>query len=328
MRASFVIVNYNRKVELLFTISQTKELIKNNPDYEFVIIDNASVDGSAAAVKAAYPDVVLIENPVNTGAPAWNLGFEQAKGDYFIILDDDSHIDFGLQEALDYMDQHADIGILALNVVSGPYTSEGWKLRDGEQIVGFIGCGAIFRKSTYKKVGGYADWMFLYVNEWDLGLRVVDAGCKVRYFAGCQVTHRASAVNRTSKRLRVFVTRHELSIVYKYMAEGRNRYLWRVALNNLKGVRQLHFKETWYNILGMIEFLKNRRSLTYTPISADTQRLFLGQFEATRPVFAFLKRDFSKVGKLFRKRSENLDTSANNPKVIAKNENFVCDPEL
>jgi len=326
MRASFVIVNYNRKAELLFTISQTKALIDNNPDYEFVIVDNASVDGSAAAVKAVHPDVVLIENPVNTGAPAWNLGFKQAKGDYFIILDDDSHIDFGLQEALDYMDKHADIGVLALNVVSGPYTSEGWKLVDGQNIVGFIGCGAILRKATYEKVGGYADWMFLYVNEWDLGLRVVDAGYQVRYFAGCQVTHRTSALHRSSKRLRIFVTRHELSIVYKYMAQDRSKYLWRVALNNLKGIRQLHFKDTWYNILGMVDFLKNRRSLTYTPVKAYTQSLFLEQFEATRPVFDFLKRDFSKLGKSFKKPSQTPPLTE--PKTKVKDENLVCDPEL
>ncbi len=301
MRASFVIVNYNRKVELLVTISRTRALIKNNPDFELVIVDNASTDGSANAVKTHYPDVVLIENQVNTGAPAWNLGFQKAKGDYFIILDDDSHIDFGLDEALAYLDIHPKIGVLALNVVSGPYTSEGWKWHDGQEIVGFIGCGAILRKETYEKIGGYAEWMFLYVNEWDLGLRVVDAGYQVRYFADCEVTHRTSAINRSSKRLRMYVTKHELAVVYKYMAKNRLKYVWRVALNNLKGVRQLHIKDTWYNILGMVEFLKMRKSLPYTPVSPYSQQLFLELFESTRPVFAFLKRDFSNVTSLFKK---------------------------
>lgn len=328
MRASFVIVNYNRKAELLITISKTKVLIKNSPDFELVIVDNASTDGSAEAVKVHYPDVVLIENPVNTGAPAWNLGFKQAKGDYFIILDDDSHIDFGLEAALEHLDRHPNIGILALNVVSGPYTSEGWKWKDGQEIVGFIGCGAIFRKAAYDKVGGYADWMFLYVNEWDLGLRVVDAGFQVRYFAGCEVTHRVSALHRSSKRLRVFVTRHELSIVYKYLAKDRSKYLWRVALNNLKGIRQLHFKDTWYNIIGIKEFYMHRKTLRYTPVSPYTQQLFLELFEATRPVFAFLKRDFSNLTRLFKKPAQSSRTNLNKPKPVVENENLVCDPEL
>jgi GT2 family glycosyltransferase len=309
MRASFVIVNYNRKVELLLTISRTKTIINNSLEYEIVVVDNASTDGSAAAVRAQFPNVVLIENLVNTGAPAWNLGFEKAQGDYFIILDDDSHVEHGLEQALRHMDQHPEIGILALNVTSGPYTSEGWKWHDGQQTVGFIGCGAIYRKKTYLKVGGYADWMFLYVNEWDLGLRVIDAGYEVRYFADCRVTHRASAINRSSKRLRVFVTQHEMAIVYKYFGGDRNKYVWRIVLNNLKGIRQFHFKDTWYNILGMIQFLKLRKTLRHTPVSDYSQQLFLQVFESTRPVFQFLKRDFSNLTGVFRKVSSPLKTN-------------------
>jgi GT2 family glycosyltransferase len=309
MRASFVIVNYNRKVELLLTISRTRQMLNNSPDYEIVVVDNASIDGSAAAVRAQFPDVVLIENPVNTGAPAWNLGFEKAKGDYFIILDDDSHIEHGLEQALNHLDQHPEIGILALNVTSGPYTSEGWKWHDGQQTVGFIGCGAIYRKETYNKVGGYADWMFLYVNEWDLGLRVIDAGYEVRYFANCRVTHRASALHRSSKRLRVFVTQHEMAIVYKHFGANRSKYIWRIVLNNLKGIRQFHFKDTWYNVLGMIQFLKLRKTLQNTPVSDYSQQLFLQVFENTRPVFEFLKRDFSNLTGIFRRLSAPLKTN-------------------
>jgi GT2 family glycosyltransferase len=328
MRASFVIVNYNRKAELLDTISRTSALIKQNPDYELVIVDNASTDGSAEAVKANFPEVVLIENKVNTGAPAWNLGFAKAKGEYFIILDDDSHIDFGLEEALTYLDGHANIGVLALNVITGPYTSEGWNWKDGQDIVGFIGCGAIFRKEVYEKIGGYADWMFLYVNEWDLGLRVLDAGYQVRYFAGCEVTHRTSAINRTSKRLRVYVTKHELAVVYKYMAEDRMKYVWRVVLNNLKGIRQLHLRETWYNILGMIEFLKMKNSLPYTPVSPYTQQLFLDLFESTRPVFGFLKRDFSNLTGGLSKFNEPAKSNTNHTKSSIPNETIIRHSEL
>ena len=207
MKASFVLVNYNRKEELLITIAKTKEIIKNSIfNYEIVIVDNASTDSSAQAVKANHPDVVLIENKINTGAPAWNSGFAKAKGDYFIIIDDDSHVVSGLDEALNYMDAKADIGVLALNVTTGPYISKDWGWKNGQDIVGFIGCGAIYRKSVYDKIGGYADWIFLYANEWDLGIRCIDAGYRVEYFAKCKVDHRTSKVHRTTKRLRVLCT--------------------------------------------------------------------------------------------------------------------------
>lgn len=290
MKASFVIVNYNRREELLFTVGKTKELIKEDDnDYEIIVVDNASIDGSADAIKKHFPDVILIENPVNTGAPAWNLGFEKAKGDYFIILDDDSHIEFGLEEALAYMNTNQDVGVLALNVVSGPYTSEMWGWKDGDETVGFIGCGAIFRRETYEKIGGYADWMFLYVNDWELGLRCLNAGYHVRYFANSCVNHRASKINRTSKRLRVFVTKHELAIAYKYFSVKRWQFIFRIMINNLKILKYGQFKYGWYNIIGMFKFFQMRKSLKYTPVSAQAQQVFVENFDITsKSAFGFI----------------------------------------
>lgn len=291
MRASFVIVNYNRKDELLFTIAKTKELIRGNfTDFEIIVVDNASTDGSANAVRSNFPEIDLIVNPQNTGAPAWNLGFAKARGEYFIILDDDSHIVSGLEEGLVHMDNNPTIGVLALNVVSGPYTKENFKWKDGDETIGFIGCGAILRKKTYDKVGGYADWMFLYVNDWEYGLRCLDAGYTVKFFENSVVEHRASAINRSSKRLRVFVAKHELGIVYKFFSRNRTRYLVTVAVNHLKSIRKGEFNLAWFNFLGLIEFLKMRKTLTYTPVSVEAQEKFAKIFLATQPVFGFLKR--------------------------------------
>jgi GT2 family glycosyltransferase len=294
MKASFVIVNYNRKDELLLTISKTKELIKNNrEDYEIIIVDNGSTDGSAEAVANSYADVILIAKKNNIGAPAWNEGFAKAKGKYFIILDDDSHIEQGLEEAIEYIDQRPNIGILALNILTGPYTSAGWKMQENKNIVGFIGCGAIFRKETYDKIGGYADWIFLYANEWELGMRCINNGYTVQYFSGCTVTHRTSAKNRTNKRFDVLVTKHELAIVYKYFPTKRWKYVSRIALIYLKGwLRSLEFKRAWYVVLGTIEFMKFKSTLDYTPVSSDAQNLYLKTFPAVRdsPFEFILKR--------------------------------------
>jgi GT2 family glycosyltransferase len=306
MKASFVIVNFNRKDELLKTISKAKEVINGDSGYEIIVVDNASADGSADAVKSSFPDVNLIRKKENIGAPAWNEGFENAKGEYFIIVDDDSHIESGLTEALNYLDDNPNVGILALNVTTGPYTSKDWGWQDKQSIVGFIGCGAILRKETYKEIGGYADWIFLYVNEWEIGLRAVDAGYEVRFFENCLVTHRASKVNRSSKRLRVFVTRNEMAIVYKYFNQQRWKYLLRIAINSMKGLRQLQLKETWYNLIGIKEFLKMRKSLNHTPVSAKSQQLFLDNFASTKSAFSFVKRD---VTKLFRMKIMNNKAS-------------------
>lgn len=289
MKASFVIVNYNRKAELAITIEKTLAVIKNNiEDYQIIIVDNASVDGSPAMVKERFPDVVLIENPVNTGAPAWNLGFAKAKGDYFIILDDDSHMESGLNETLSYLDSNPDVGVLALNITGGNYETSEWI--DLSETIGFIGCGAILRKVLYDKIGGYADWMFLYGNEWEYGLRCINAGYKIRYFKNSNVIHRTSKVNRTNKRLRFFTTKNEMGIVYKHFRKNRLKYLLRVWVNNMKVIKTEGLMSSWYCFRGGINFIKTRKHLSLTPVSNEAQLKFSKEFWGTQPVFGFITK--------------------------------------
>jgi GT2 family glycosyltransferase len=284
VKASFVIVNYNRKEELLITLTKTREIINTIAlNFEIVVVDNASTDGSLQAVETTFPDVVLIQNATNTGAPAWNLGFEKARGDYFIILDDDSHIESGLEEAIRFLDENDNVGILALNVTGGLYQTNEWV--DLSEQAGFIGCGAIFRKTLYDKIGGYANWIFLYTNEYDLGIRALNAGYKIIYYKTCRVKHRASKSHRTSKRLIVFSVAHELAIIYKYFPHNRFKYLTRLFLNNLKRIKGDGVRAPLYVVQGAIKFLKMRKALVYTPVSNEIQTFFTSQFKSTFPVF-------------------------------------------
>lgn len=284
MFASFVIVNYNRREELLLTISKTKELIKDHSiQYEIVIVDNGSTDGSAAAIAAKFPDVVLIAKEVNGGAPAWNEGFAIAKGDYFIILDDDSHIESGLEEALHYIDAQPQIGVLALNILTGPYTSSGWMMKEDKNIVGFIGCGAIYRKKVYQKIGGYADWIFLYGNEWELGIRCMLHGYTVQYFDNCKVTHRTSSLHRSSKRFETLVVKHELGTIYKYFPDDRWKYITRFVTNAVKTViKKGQLNRVAYILTGAKNFMKMRSLLQPTPVTVAEQKLIVERFPNIR----------------------------------------------
>lgn len=295
MKASFVIVNYNRKEEILKTISNTKDYINNNlTDFEIIIVDNGSKDGSSAAIKETFPEVTLIQNPENSGAPAWNLGFAKAKGKYLIILDDDSHIESGLEDAFAYLDANPGVGVLALNVISGPYTSQIYNWTDGQEIAGFIGCGAIVKRELYEKIGGYADWIFLYGNEWEYCLRCMNAGYSARYFEKCTVNHRASKINRTSKRLKVFCTQNEMTIVYRYFDNERSKYLWRMLLNGLKCIKDEGIKPAYYTVLGALQFYRNRYKIPHTPVSKPVQNFFAKSFYSTQPVFGFLTKSSGK----------------------------------
>ncbi len=286
MKASFVIVNYNRREDILLTISKTKDIIRYDPDnFEIIIVDNASTDGSGAAIKTQHPDVILLENKINIGAPAWNFGFARAKGEYFIILDDDSQIDDGLEKAFLYLDNQPEVGVLALNITGGAFQTNKWNNFD--EYAGFIGCGAILRKELYEKIGGYADWIFLYTNEFEYAIRCKQAGYKIIFFADCHVTHRTSAINRTSKRLITLSFRNELGIVYKYFQKkDRTLYLTRVFLNNIKYIFKHGIKSIPWYYNGWKEFNKLKKQIPFTPVSNEIQNFYSRYYPSTQP---FLK---------------------------------------
>lgn len=296
MKASFVILNYNRKKELLVTISKTKDLIKNNQnDYEIIVVDNASSDASAAAVKESFPDIILIENKINNGIVGWNDGFKVARGRYFIVLDDDSHMETGLEDSINYLDNNPNVGILALNITGGSYETSEWNHLD--EAIGFIGCGAIINRRLYEKIGGFAEWLFVYGHEWEYGIRCINAGFKLRFFKYSAVVHRTSKLNRTNKRLRIYTTRNEMALVYTHFTDSRLTYLLRVLVNNLKVIKTEGIKASYYCFLGGIEFLKMRKKLIQSPVTKETQDFFAKIFWGTQPVFKFINRRISNIGK-------------------------------
>ncbi len=209
MKASFVILSYNRKIELITTISKIKKLIGESNDFEIIAVDNNSADGTPAEVQEKFPEVVLIARDVNNGIAGWNDGFAKAKGRYLIVLDDDSHLESGLNEAINFLNDNLQIGILALRITGGAFeTTDATEWIDKKDSGGFIGCGVVIRKEVYDKIGGFAEWLHVYTHEYEYSLRCLDAGYKIVYFDTAHVVHITSALNRTNKRLRIFSTRN------------------------------------------------------------------------------------------------------------------------
>jgi len=292
---STVILAYNRCSEVLLTIDKMKTLSATLPfEIEIVVVDNASIDDTSEKIKQVYPDIRLVTKAKNNGIAGWNAGFEVAKFPYFLVLDDDSNIETGLAEAITYLEAHPKVGILALNVTTGPYRTEQWGWKDGQDILGFFGCGAIIRKAVYERIGGFAEWLYVYAHEWEYGIRCLDAGYEIKYFEDSNVIHRANGIGRSFKRLRVFCTRNEMGIVYKYFGDNRWVILRRMWFNNLKHMADGAFLHTWYNIVGSIEFLKWRKTLPHTPVSKEVQDFFAANYDNTRPFFHNINKKLSR----------------------------------
>ncbi len=225
IKVSAVILSYNRKEDLRDGLE--KILSYNLPYLEIIVVDNASNDGTVGMVEKEFGEKVhLIKLKENIGVAAYNIGFEKAKGEYILILDDDSFPTKGAIEKMVYkFDNNVKTGIVALDVRSYEYckknnfeveTDNINKNDRADYLIGFNGAGAGFRKEVFKKIGGYPEEHFLYWNEMDLSIRVLNANYKIKWLPGAIVCHKFSPKNRDSERGPFFYTRNLFWIIFKY----------------------------------------------------------------------------------------------------------------
>ncbi len=114
MDVSVVIVSYNGRDYLQRCLASFYEHAQGL-EFEVIVVDNASRDGTPEMVREHFPHVVLVERSSNAGfASAVNQGFGQAGGKAFFLLNPDSELTSNvLPPMLSYLREHPDIGVLA-----------------------------------------------------------------------------------------------------------------------------------------------------------------------------------------------------------------------
>jgi GT2 family glycosyltransferase len=187
------------------------------------VVDNASKDDSAQAIKKAYPKVTLIENKENIGfGRANNQVLDLVNGEYILLLNTDAFVEIDtLQKTVEYMQVHPRCGVLGVRLLG----------RDGEQqpscryfptpfnmFAGRVGLNRLFsgiklvddtdwnpaqtqncdwvpgcyylvRKQVIDEVGLFDPLYFLYCEEVDHCFATKKAGWEVTYFADATVVH-------------------------------------------------------------------------------------------------------------------------------------------
>ena len=94
---SILVISYNTRA---MTIECLQSVVaETTVSYELIVVDNASPDGSAAAIAAAFPDLRLIASAENLGfAKGNNVAAREAKGRYILLLNPDTLV---LDHAID-----------------------------------------------------------------------------------------------------------------------------------------------------------------------------------------------------------------------------------
>ncbi len=220
-RFSVVLVNYNGR-------EWTGEAVQSVLDQEGVtaeaiVVDNASTDGSREDleqfVRSSGPvEVRVLPQAANIGfAAGCNRGFEAARGELIVQLNNDAFLEEGALAAADRaLAAHPEAGSLALSVRfrdrPGVLNSTGLVVfRDGSgrdrdfelsvpegpheptQTVGATGGAAVWRREVLERIGPLDEDFFMYSEDIDIALRAQRAGYACVYVPDAVVLHRFGA---------------------------------------------------------------------------------------------------------------------------------------
>lgn len=119
MDLSIIIVNYKTKELTSNCLDSIAEANLAGVDYEVVVVDNASGDGSIEAIEHRHPWVRFIKNSENLGfSKANNMGIRTSHADYILLLNSDTIVEQNtIGDALTFMKNHRHVGALGCKVL-------------------------------------------------------------------------------------------------------------------------------------------------------------------------------------------------------------------
>lgn len=116
---AFIIVTWNAKDLLLDCLASLYREV-DSIDYEVLVIDNGSVDGTADAVKRRFDRVKIIENQKNLGFAAGNnQGLKAMSSRYAVLLNSDTIVLKGTFKRLAaFMDEQPDVAVVGPQLIN------------------------------------------------------------------------------------------------------------------------------------------------------------------------------------------------------------------
>ncbi len=214
-----IVLAWNRLSDTLECLDSVKKIAYRN--YEVIVVDNGSTDGSAETIAARYPDIILLNNECNLGYAAGNnRGIEKALSigcDYVFLLNNDTTLDAaGLDELIKTAESDSRIGAAGPKIYlyqdpsvvwyaggdicfrEAISVTRGWFKRDhpsydrpGE--VSFItGCAMVVKRKTIEAVGLLDKEYGSYLEDTDWCRRMSHKGFKLAYVPAAKVYHKVS----------------------------------------------------------------------------------------------------------------------------------------
>jgi GT2 family glycosyltransferase len=262
---SVIIVNWNGLAHLPACLDSLA--LQTFRDFEVVLVDNGSVDGSAALVRERYPWVKLVLLGENTGfASGNNHGLENSAGEFLVTLNNDTRVapDW-LEKLIEVADEYPWAGMVGCRICSffdpdlidsigmgicpdgmsrGRYRNRRWselQLPEVAEILFPSACAALYRRQMVVEIGFFDDDFFAYAEDSDLGLRGRLAGWEALLATQAVVYHKYSQTSGSLSPFKVYlVERNHYWVALKNFPLSQLAALpWFTCLRYLEQARTL-----------------------------------------------------------------------------------------
>ena len=258
---SIIIVSWNTRDILCNCLESVYEQTRK-VDFEVIVIDNASVDGSVEMVKNKFHSVSLIANSRNRGfAAANNQGIVIAKGRYVLLLNSDTITLYdAISKTVSFADDNPDAAVVACKVLNPDKTLQPtcfmfpsilnmllsstylykifpkskffgrermtwWDRSDSRQVDVATGCFMLVRQDAIRQVGTMDGRFFMYGEETDWCYRFHKAGWKVTFTPSAEIIHLGDASSRQMKSEMILQLRGSILLFLK-----KHKCFWTYAV--------------------------------------------------------------------------------------------------
>ena len=232
-----VIVTFNtRDLVLQCLQSVGEDAGQTDRPHRVIVVDNASTDDTARAIRDAFPQVQLIENPANVGlARALNQGLAAcADANYVLLMNSDIRVlPRTLGPMMDYLDSHPHVAGVSVQLINPNGSPQ--KFRTSFGVVFFPArldrtfpirfFGTTFhmgRRAMYNedRVGPFDEYYFFFNEDLDWSVRAHRKGLVFHYLPNLPVVH-YSGKGRAQNRFRLLSELHQMNLYFYAKFYGR-----------------------------------------------------------------------------------------------------------
>jgi len=302
--ASVIVPNWNGMRFVGMCLDSLAQLHFEN--FEVIVVDNGSEDGSREMIEEKYPWVRLLKLPHNMGfAIACNEGIKTSKADYVVLLNNDIEVvpDW-LTELYEGMERHPECGMGTTKMMfldnrdvfyntgdlfhswsagggRGQGEKDNGQYDQEDYVFGACAGAGIYRKELFKKIGLFDEDFFIFAEDVDLNMRSQLQGFQAVYLPKSKVYHIGTAtVGLYSDRyvylckrndIWVFIKNYSLKMYLKYLYS-----IWKHQFNDIKyftyrGQGQVLLKSKWDALKLLPKMLFRRFQIQRTRTVTDSE---------------------------------------------------------